>query len=65
MVLEAGGKCSANVNRSTHFLVQGIQTWRAVTSKTLKAFEYRDEGSGIELIDEAAFFEMFSAESED
>ncbi len=61
LVLEAGGKCTNTVSKATDYLVQGTPSWRKQTSKTQKAFELRDQGTGIELIDEANFLELFEA----
>ncbi len=62
LVLEAGGKCTTTVSKVTDYLVQGTPSWKKQTSKTQKAFELRDQGTGIELIDEASFLELFEAE---
>ena len=59
MVLEAGGKCTSTVSKATDFLVQGTPTWSKLTSKAQRAFALRDAGTGIELIDETSFLELF------
>ena len=59
LVLEAGGKCTGTVSKATDYLVQGTPTWKKQTSKTQKAFELRDQGTGIELLDETGFMELF------
>ena len=59
-VLENGGKCTSTVTNATNYLVQGVPTWRKVTSKVRKAEEMRAAGKGIKLIDEEAFLRMVS-----
>ena len=57
-VLENGGRCTGSVTGATDFLVQGVPTWRKVTSKVRKARELEESGKRIRLIDEAAFWEL-------
>jgi DNA polymerase-3 subunit epsilon len=57
-VLELGGKCTTAVSKSTDYVVQGVPTWRRVTSKVKKAKELGAEGLPVKLIDEEAFLEL-------
>ena len=57
-VLENGGKCTGSVTGATDYLVQGVPTWRKVTSKVRKAEEMRAAGKSIRVIDEAAFLSL-------
>ena len=62
MVLEAGGKCTASVTNATDFLVQGVPTWRRVTSKVKKARSLAEDGRPIRLIGEGEFVALFRPE---
>ena len=57
-VLNNGGKCTSSVTGATNYLVQGIPTFRKVTSKVRKASELQAAGKPIEVIDEARFLEI-------
>lgn len=62
-ILELGGKCTTSVTNATDYLVQGVPTWKQVTSKVKKATELQEAGKPIQLIDEDTFLGFFQSTS--
>lgn len=62
-VVDYGGEAHAGPTKATDFLVVGMTDFSKVrdgmSGKMKKALELADSGTGIEIIDEAAFLEMF------
>lgn len=65
LVTDCGGFAHSSPGNKTDFLVVGVTDFTKVrdgmSGKMKKALDLADSGSGIEIIDEAAFLQMFSS----
>ena len=69
MVTDCGGIAHSSPGKKTNFLVVGVTDFTKVrdgmSGKMKKALDLADSGTGIEIIDEAAFLQMFVTSSQE
>lgn len=68
IIANLGGQLAERITRKTDFLILGQQDYRllnghTLSSKTRKAIEYANAGTGIQIIPEADFYKMIGDEN--
>lgn len=68
IIANLGGQLADGITRKTDFLILGQQDYRllkgyTLSSKTRKAIEYANAGTGIQIVSEADFYKMIGDES--